>query len=293
MAFTQEKKQIVDIGEIGNASTGDILYDGGKKINDNFDAVYNAFGDQRLYAAGKGENTQMIFATGYYQKSSLIDLSSTSLGSCHDISTFNSLGGTSINLPKGKVGEAVYFINSDGSINQTRNVTVNTSSNDGFASGGSKVIISSPFVKIEFWCISVDATGKATWDYSVSSMFGQTQVPIERTYTLDTAEHLIPIANMSEYNTIKLLLSFVAETGMNVRRSSEVLVMVDSSTKKVYSTEYAVVQSGEPESGKIIDISFEINSNNAVCIKFKSYLNNSKLAIKSIDTQSVGIGLKP
>ena len=66
--YVDEGKKVIDVGEVGNASTGDILYAGGVKINQNYDAIYNAFGDQRLFAAGSGEGSQKIHATSYYQK---------------------------------------------------------------------------------------------------------------------------------------------------------------------------------------------------------------------------------
>ncbi|WWS25377.1 hypothetical protein vBKpnAMK6_00436 [Klebsiella phage vB_Kpn_AM_K6] len=85
--YTDKGKKIIDVGEIGNASTGDILYDGGVKINDNFDAIYNAFADQRLFAAGGGALNQKIHATSYYQKIKFGDANSAGtvpMGSCID-----------------------------------------------------------------------------------------------------------------------------------------------------------------------------------------------------------------
>lgn len=36
---------MIDIGEIGNVFIGDILFDGGNKINSDFNVIYNVFGD--------------------------------------------------------------------------------------------------------------------------------------------------------------------------------------------------------------------------------------------------------
>ena len=52
--YIQTPKQLIDVGEIGNASTGDILFDGGVKINNDINAIYNAFGDQRKMATANG-----------------------------------------------------------------------------------------------------------------------------------------------------------------------------------------------------------------------------------------------
>lgn len=294
MAFTQIPKEVVNVGEIGNASTGDILYDGGVKINNNFSDIFNAFGDQRLFAAADGENTQIIHATGYYQKLSFADYSSSeiALGTCHDIST----NGQKLNvtIAKGNVGEAIYFVNADGSISAETSLTITTSANDGFASGGNKIEIVSPYTKVEVWCISKDTSGNCIWDYSITSMFGQQHVPLERTFTINQTGTDIIIAGVREFNSIKLLMSYVATPpGKNIRQSSETLLLIDSSMNKVYSTEYGVIRMGgeKGEDEFFYTATYSVNASGKVVLNVKSNYSNARLAIKSIGTQTVGTGI--
>lgn len=293
MAFTQTPKEVVNVGEIGNASTGDILYDGGVKINKNFSDIFNAFGDQRLFAAADGENTQIIHATGYYQKLSFNDYrDAIHLGTCHDIST----NGQKLNvrIAKGNVGEAIYFVNSDGSISEQTSLTIQTTDGDGFASGGDKIEIVSPFTRVEVWCVSKDQTGKAVWDYSITSMFGQQHVPLERTFTINQTGTDIVIAGLREFNSIKLLMSYVATPpGKNIRQSSETLLLIDSSMNQVYSTEYAVIRMGGEKGDDefFYNATYSVNSAGKVVLTVKSNYANARLAIKSIGTQTVGTGI--
>lgn len=294
MAFTQTPKEIVNVGEIGNASTGDILYDGGVKINKNFSDVFNAFGDQRLFAAAEGENTQIIHATGYYQKLSYADYSGSeiALGTCHDIST----NGQKLNvtIAKGNVGESIYFINADGSISGDTSLTITTSANDGFASGGNKIEIVSPYTRVEVWCISKDTSGNSVWDYSITSMFGQQHVPLERTFTINQSGTDIVIAGLREFNSIKLLMSYVATPpGKNIRQTSETLLMIDSSMSQVYSTEYAVIRMGGEKGDDefFYNATYSVNSAGKVVLNVKSNYANARLAVKSIGTQTVGTGI--
>lgn len=64
----QNKKRLIDVGEIGNASTGDIIFNGGVKINEVFSDLYNVFGDRRLLKGNDGQNLMILHGTGYYQK---------------------------------------------------------------------------------------------------------------------------------------------------------------------------------------------------------------------------------
>lgn len=292
-------KKIVDIGEIGNASTGDILYDGGKKINDNFDAIYNAFADQRLFAAGSGANNQKIHATSYYQKVTWRDLSNpVPSGACLDVDT--SAGAANVRLPKGKRGEGVYIINTNGTLATGLELKISTSgegSVDTFKTGGRDLFIITPFCRVELWCIEVKANGSAVWDYSVSSLFGNRYMPIEATYSITSSPKVIRIAGRDEYSSIKLMLSFVATPGGSTpvkRHSSEVLLMIDPTegSGKVYDTEYAVLRNGEAtENEKMFEIAYTIDTTSkAVIATVSTKYGNARLAIKTTATQTIGVG---
>ena len=255
--YTDKGKKIIDVGEIGNASTGDILYDGGVKINDNFDAIYNAFADQRLFAAGGGALNQKIHATSYYQKIKFGDANSAGtvpMGSCIDADC--SEGAVQIRLSKGKAGEAVFVVNSNGSASKARSIKITTNGEgvaDAFKDGSRELIINTPRCRIELWCIEVKANGAAVWDYSISSMFGSTYSPLEATYNLTSSPINIRLGYNDDYSTVKLLLSFSANPGGQTikRQSSEVMLMIDPTITssapngRVFDTEYAVLRSGE------------------------------------------------
>lgn len=300
--YTDKGKKIIDVGEVGNASTGDILYDGGVKINDNFDALYNAFSDQRLFAAGAGANSQKIHATSYYQKFRAGDSSSVGtvpMGSCIDVDC--SGGAVQVRLDKGKPGEAVFIVNSNGSASRNQSIKISTNGEgvaDTFKTGGRELIVTNPRCRIELWCIEVKANGSAVWDYSISSMFGSTYSPLEATYNLSKDPTTIRLGYNDDYSTVKLLLSFSANPGGQTikRQSSEVMLMIDPTITssapngRVFDTEYAVLRNGETsENEKMFNISYSINAQkDLICVATTNY-GNARLAVKVIATQTVGV----
>lgn len=281
----QEKKKVIDVGELGNASTGDILFDGGVKLNLNFASIYNAFGDQRLAVIDDGENQQTINATGYWQKVNQQDFRTpVALGTCWDVDS--SSGAVSPIITQGKPGECVQFINSNGSWS-VNNPLVITLSGGTFAGISGSLNVSSPFSKVTCWCVS-NIGGVVTWNYSVTSMFGDQQLPINSTHFVTSTQSKIRIAHSTEYTSIKLLL-----TGGNANnskmRQSEVNILIDQSGKKIFYTEYAVLRVGSnDEEDEIINISFEIDTNGYVNAVVSTSITGIKLAIKSIATQRIG-----
>lgn len=285
--MAQKLKQRVDTGEIGNASTGDILFDGGNKINENFDAVYNAFGDQRLFDdTTLGVARQKIHATGYYQK--LEDqnesyVAPVELGSMHDMDT--SSGAVYVNLPKGKRGELVVFVNSNGSISVNNPLRITP--NNSFVGIAGDLIVTSPFVRVECWCISDDG-GRAVWDYSMTSLFGQRHMPLEKTFNLSTTPSDIRIAHISEFNTIKLMVSATSPDGKRLK-TAEIMLLVDFLGKKVYQTEYAVLKSGpDDEDAEMYKLDFKIGTGDYVVVAAQSLKGTLRFAIKTIATQKIG-----
>lgn len=281
----QEKKQVIDTGEIGNASTGDILFDGGNKINDNFRSIYNAFGDQRLGSIADGENTQTIHATGYYQKANQYDFRTPiPTGTMYDVDA--SSGAVSPILSVGKAGECVVFINTNGSISVNTPLVISVSSGS-FANVQGSLTITSPNSKVTCWCTSFE-NGVATWDYSVESLFGDKQFAVDDTISLSGVTQKIKIAHMTEFNGIKLFTMAMNSTGTKMRQS-EINLMVDTIARNVHSTEFAVIRNGAlDEEDEIINISFEIDANNNVNALVSSSNIGMKLLIKSISTQKLG-----
>ncbi|ARB05953.1 hypothetical protein fHeYen901_180 [Yersinia phage fHe-Yen9-01] len=286
---TQVAKRVVDVGELGNASTGDILYDGGVKINENFDSVYNAFADQRLFAIDEGANLQLIHATGYYQKTNdpAAFIPPVSIGSMHDIDT--TTGTIYVNLPKGKLGEGVIFVNFNGSISIDNALVIRP--NDRFVGVSGELKITSPFVKVECWCVS-DSGGVSVWNYSIGSLFGTSYTSVDATYRLTAATPRdIVIAHKDEFRTIKLLLTATSADGRKVK-SSEVNLLIDPVNNLVYNTEYASIRLGSTdEEDEIYTADYTVNAQGYITLTARTDVVGIVLAVKTINTQRIGVAI--
>lgn len=287
--FNQEPKTKIDTGEQGNASTGDILFDGGNKINSNMDAIYNMFGDQRFYNKGAAEGNQTIHATGYYQKVGAFDFPTPApLGTMWDVDCSN--GTVAVTVQPGKVGEGIVVINSLGNCSTTTPIVVKLTGAGSFVGVGRDLIITRPFSKVECWCIGIDNSGTPIWNFSQRSMFGSYEVPIEKTVKLDvTAPNTIPIAHMSEYNSIKLLLN-VSDTNMQTVRQSEVLLLIDRVKRVIHNTEFAVLRIGQANTDpdNLATIKYDIGTGDIVNLIVTTSKANMRIAVKSIATQKIG-----
>ncbi|ASD52069.1 baseplate wedge tail fiber protein connector [Pseudomonas phage PspYZU05] len=283
----QIPKQNIDLGQIGNASTGDILYDGGKKINENFDAVYNSFGDQRMFAADAGSGNMTIHATGYYQKATHPTeyLTPIPLGSLRDIDTTD--GAVQVTLAKGKAGECIEFVNSNGSFSVNNPLSIQAI--DNFEGLSGNLIVTQPYSKVTCWCISAE-NNVSVWRYSITSMFSHSVNPIEGTWQIPAGS--IPlklrICNELEFNTIKLLTS--AQTSDSSKlRTSEIHLLINSVRNEVYSSEFAVMRQGNTsEEDEIITYSFEIDALGNVNMIFNSTVVGLRVAVKTISALKIG-----
>lgn len=286
--INQTPKLLVDIGEIGNASTGDILYEGGRKLNVDLDSLYNTFGDQRLYSVNNGENSQVLHATGYYQKATnIIEWNSTvALGSMRDVNTAE--GVITARIAKGKAGEGVIFINSNGSLSTSLPLEVELQGTDSFLTAATnKMKFTQPYTKITLWCID-DANGVGTWDYKIESMFGNQSVLLDKTYNMSSVVRDIPLAFRADYKTIKLMLTAIS-TDETKYKASEILLYIDLKDRKVYSTEYAVIRRGQTdEDDEIYAIDFRIDNQDIIQAAISSP-TAMKLAVKVISAQTIGV----
>lgn len=282
--YVQPKKQKIDVGQVGNANTGDIIYDGGVKLNDNLDALYNAFGDIRLYDAGKeGVGSQTLHACGYFQKlpTSYYSRNAVESGSQHDLNTL--VATFIVTLPTPKLGEQCRFINSNGSF--STNKIVFKAQAGGDIHGVQELEISQGFVMIEFTCVS-DVNNAAKWDYKITPMFGDFSVPINETVEVTkTTPVSIPLFNKVMYEGTKLVLS-AAETkaGVKERTVSEVLVMIDPEDNKIYADEYSVIFKNE----KVYSLEFLVDRNVAT-VRVSTTKDRIKFSIKSIETIKANI----
>lgn len=289
--YKQEPKQLIDVGEIGNASTGDILYDGGVKLNNNVNAIYNAFGDQRKMsnAEGQGATGQKIHATGYYQKpvSNAAEFgTSLPMGSQYDIDTAQDGTGVVVVLGAGVPGEGVNFINSNGSISVSRPLTIQVE-NGRFKGLPNNLVVTTPYSEIKCVCVDTVA-GAAVWDYSIRSMFGQEQVPVDGTWAITTAAIDIPLFHKTEYNTAKLLFTCQSTDGKRAK-TAEINILIDPVANQVVSTEYAVIRIGNTDEDDVIaTISFSIDAD-VVKANVASSSGGLRVALKTIATQKIGV----
>lgn len=280
----QEYKTLIDTGIKGNSSTGDILYDGGEKLNINMNNIYNTFGDYRLFdETMQGQGKQKLHGTGYYQKHTrtyyLDTPEGVEMGSLHDVDT--STGKLDIKLPAAKLGEGIVIINSNGSLSKDTPVILSTFGSDTIAGHGARLSLEMPKTKTTLWCTRQDQ-GIGVWEYRIESMFGNHQLAVDSDLMLDTTKKTIEIGNVDHYNTIKLLLHGVSQNQKSFK-SSEMLISILHSSGEVYKTEYAVLKNN----GDLFSIDFVIESG-ILKAKVKSLSGNVAFSIKSIGSIKVG-----
>ncbi len=282
--MAQVPKKRIDTGTVGNPSTGDILYDGGVKINDNFDSIYDAFADQRLKDVDHGVGRMVIHATGYYQKHprQFYAGQPVEVGSLHDIDTAQ--GALTAILPKAKVGEGVIFINSNGSLSTTTPLNIRTQAGDSIGGYANDAVITQPFSKVTVWCTAVEGN-RLTWRVGIESMFTDSTTPLDKTVNVTAVATNVAIASKSEYSTIKLITSASNTSGTKMR-SNETLLMIDAKAGKVYATEYAVLQKTEDE---LYTVRYFIGSGEKVYAEYKATGENIRLAVKAVDTIKIGV----
>ncbi|WJZ28053.1 baseplate wedge tail fiber protein connector [Serratia phage 92A1] len=289
MATIQTPKTRIDTGVPGSPSTGDILYDGGNFLNENFNNVYNAFADQRLFSMGTdGAGHQVLHATGYYQKKAAADYinQAVEIGSMHDLSLSSSL---TVTLPKGKKGEGVVFVNFDRSITNKAVLTIKCESKDNIIGAGKQLIVTTPGVRVELWGSTKDeATGNIGWNYKVSSLYGDTVAPIDKHFQIPGNGASFVVAHVDQFKAIKLLTT-AESTGSESTikfKTAEVMLHVDKINKKVYSTEYAVVK----DKDDFYDTSYKIDaSTDQVVMTVTPKTNNVpiRFVVKAIATTSM------
>lgn len=282
--MVQLTKKRIDVGQIGNPSTGDILYDGGVKLNEVIDSLYNTFGDERLYrSASLGANVQFLHATGYYQKKTRQEYAQApiEMGSCHDIDT--TAGAITVTLPNAKQGEGCYFINSNGSISPANPLIIRPQSGETILGAPADLTITAPYVRVIIWCTRIDGSEKF-WSYGLSPMFGDSMLPVEKTLNINTSPTNVRICGKSEYAGVKLLLSAKTLDG-TAFKTAEALLAVDAQTNNVYSTEYAVIKNTDSE---IFDIRYFVGAGDIVYAEVRAKAGTARFSIKAIDTIKVG-----
>lgn len=258
--MSDKTKQQVDVGERNNSSTGDVIHDGGIKINSNNDNLYNTFGDQRLFATNSGIGTQTLHATGYYQKKRPEDYVRTvDMGSMHDLDV--TTGSLTIRLPKVKQGECVVFINSNGSISNSRMANFVCQEGDVFEGKGKNYRHGYGSSILTFWG-SINQTGEGVWKPKLQALHGNYYSILDKELEINHKETVVDVCNYMDYSTVKLLTYF-EDSAEQLVRSSEVLLTINRIDKEVYSVEYGI--SGNNGDNEVVDIKFGIDDELLVC----------------------------
>lgn len=270
-------KQRIDTGVRNNPSTGDVLADGGDKINNGIDDIYDKFGDTRISEVGHGIDKQTIHATGYYQKYKPTYYARVvEMGSMHDIDT--TTGSIVVKLPKVKIGESIEFINSNGSITSAKNLMLQCESTDSFVGGDGSKIFRTPHSKIIVWGVN-DYSGRGTWDYSIDNLFYQNYTAVDIDAFIKTTGTVYTIANISDYRAMKFIIHCQDDI-QKKSKSSEMLLHINRATGKLYHAEYAVV-GNNPED--LFDIEFYVEGED-IKMNVKTKIgNNARFIMKSTD----------
>lgn len=280
--MARNTKTRIDIGRPGDASTGDVLYRGGEKLNSNFDELFNVFGDERLFATDNGVGRQTLYGTGYYQFRDVNNFTCDP-GGMYNVSV-KSAQMNAILPGKAKLGDKVVIINSDGSVLPSRTLRVQPATGDSIIASPGGLSVTVPYTTVTLYCVATDGT-RSSWNYSLDSMFGNRHLPIERTVALTTAATPIKIAHKNDFDVIKLMTVARLENETKMRSSEISVVIHRGGADKVYFTEYSVIKT-DP-SDELVKLDFKIDNNELVCIA-QGLSTNTRFAIKSIATQTIG-----
>lgn len=278
----QNKKKLIDVGEVGNASTGDILFNGGVKINEVFEDLYNVFGDRRLLKGNNGQQLMILHGTGYYQKLPRSDyITEIEVGQMHDISTSD--GPLTIRLPtNAKAGERVKIQNFDGS---WKNFPLSVDAQVGGNIDGQQVLkFNQDFCEIQFICTNDAQLNVRGWKQLVTPLYGNHYVPIDDIITLNRQQIVQKeIYKTNEYSSLKLLITgeeIINTNEQTFKQTMEVLILNDKT--QVLSTEYGVLYTS-PD--KLFTVEFTLSTDNqTVYAKIsQNSLKQIKVHIKAIE----------
>lgn len=279
----QNKKILIDTGIVGNASTGDIIYDGGEKINSVISDLYDVFGDRRLLKSNDGQKTMILHGTGYYQKLERPDyISEIEIGSMHDISTID--GPLTIRLPtNAKQGERIRISNSDGS---WKNFALSVDAQVGGNIDGKQVqIYRQEKCEIQFICVADTQLNVRFWKALITPLYGDYFVPVNKTVTLGPKQSsTIDLYKMDEYTGLKLMVvgeEIINTNEQTFKQMMEILLLNDK--EQVLSTEYGVLFTS-PEKLFTVEFSMSTNKQSVVAKVTSTQLDKQiKVKLKSIE----------
>lgn len=278
----QNKKRLIDVGEIGNASTGDIIYNGGVKINEVFEDIYNVFGDRRLLKGNDGQHLMILHGTGYYQKLPRADyITEIEIGQMHDISTSD--GPLTIRLPtNAKAGERVKISNFDG---QWKNFTLSVDAQVGGNIDGKQVkAFNQDFCEIQFICTDDQQLNVRGWKSLVTPLYGDHYVPIDDIFDLSKQQIIQKeLYKTNDYTSLKLLITgeeIINTAEKTFKQTMEVLILNDQD--QVLSTEYGVLYT-QPDKLFNVEITMQADKRTVYAKITQKQLKQLRIHIKAIE----------
>ncbi|ATI17409.1 putative baseplate wedge tail fiber connector [Aeromonas phage P19] len=301
----QKPKELVDTGVRGQEGTGDTLHDGGLKLNQDINSIWNVFGDYRIgKTSGFGNRVQTLHGTGYYQKHTRAYYAGAEqpsgnpveFGSMHDLSVIrDGTGDLTITLPQGSGhgGECIEFVNTDGSVGfgAGKEVIIRTSgSGDTIGASGNRLVVNRSNFKLTLWVAEASPAG-SKWNYKLESIYGDSATSYSATITgiAVGADRNVVLFSKPQFNAVKHMI-FVTQRGVGaLQESCETLLMVNNTSTadtKVYSTEYARLRTKTPDKAEenlLFEASYSITGN-SVLLTIKNISQSTiDVYIKSID----------
>lgn len=292
----------LNTGELSVPGSGDTIHDGGNKLHDNFDELYLAFGDQRLFRVAKSGTEEWItpHATGYYQHKQLSEYATPVLsGSMHDINSLNSAGHFPVLLPtigqtngEARRGEHVCLQDSASSWGI---VPVKVSPAAGQAVRGADstgaMVLSESDTRATFVVID-DTPGSERWAVKVESVAGAAGAAVNTSVKIpkNGGFSRVDLMETVNYNAIKLLVygeSKNDDTGVIDRRTVKELLIMHTG-EDTFAVPYAVINSETGVEVFRVDTKVYSNSVGRLIVAIDIYTDEPTTHTVSVAVKSVG-----
>ena len=237
-------KKLIDLGTPGDETSGDTLNEGGSKINDNVNSLWNTFSDDEGLLIGTLPYTRNYNYANSLQPNRLYDIDTTS-------------GSLIVRLAPAseqiyKTGDVIVLRDYKGNW-YNANVALVVQNEDGSISGRTQIAFRNSLIEVRLVCVDGVAN---QWVYSITSM-------VERTYKeVDIVRSVTPSNPLQEiiyrtdvFHSMKFLITASSNVNPNHKSVSEILV-TDDGTDAIF-TDYANLNT-TPDGTPVVNISFNI-----------------------------------
>lgn len=240
--MTEKTIQLIDLGTPGDESLGDTLFDGGEKINANFEHVWQTF------ASDDGELVGTLPYNRNFNPSLPLRPNRK-----YDVDTFTGplvlrLAATTSELYQ--TGDVIVLRDFRGNWFNA-NVALIFENGDGSINGQNQTAFRNSFIEVRLTC--VDAT-ENKWISSVQSLKDNSYKEVDMTRVVTLTNGLNEVLYRTDiFHAMKFLVVASANTNPNQKTVSEILVTDDGSD--AVFTEYAILNTtttGDP----LVNVSF-------------------------------------